>query len=46
MADCPVCNMDVDENDPPAQREHEGNTYYFCGMGCAEDFDNNPEQYT
>lgn len=46
MADCPVCGMDVDENDPAEQTEYEGTTYYFCGMGCVDDFKENPEQYT
>lgn len=46
MAECPVCGMDVDDDDPAAQTEYEGATYKFCGMGCQEDFQENPEQYT
>jgi YHS domain-containing protein len=45
VADCPVCGMDVDESDPPERTEDEGDAYYFCGTGCAEDFENEPEQY-
>lgn len=46
MAQCPVCDMDVDENDPPAETEYEGTTYQFCGEGCRESFEDDPEQYT
>lgn len=46
MSDCPVCGMDVDDSDPPAKTEHEGETYTFCGEGCLNDFQNDPEQYT
>lgn len=45
MSDCPVCGMDVDDSDPPAQTEYEGETYTFCGDGCREQFEENPQQY-
>ena len=41
VADCPVCGMDVDESDPQSGRRTK-----VCGTGCAEDFENEPEQYT
>lgn len=46
MATDPVCEMEVDESDPPAQTEYRGETYYFCAEGCRETFEENPEQYT
>lgn len=45
MATDPVCEMDVDEGDAPAQAEYQGETYYFCGEGCREKFEENPQQY-
>ena len=42
----PICNMDVDTDNPPGgQSEHEGATYYFCGPGCKVAFDKEPEKY-
>ncbi|MBF8305920.1 MAG: silP, partial [Acidobacteria bacterium] len=41
----PVCNMDVQPETAAAQEQHEGQTYYFCGKGCAEKFRANPKQY-
>jgi YHS domain-containing protein len=41
----PVCGMDVDQNNAPAQSEHEGHTHYFCGNECKQKFDNNPSLY-
>lgn len=42
MAECPVCGMDVDEEDPTAETEYEGTAYKFCGVGCQEDFQEYP----
>lgn len=41
----PVCGMQVDEQKAAGRSEHEGQTYYFCGQGCKQKFDENPEQY-
>jgi YHS domain-containing protein len=42
----PICQMDVDtENPPGGQSEHEGTTYYFCAPGCRVAFDKEPEKY-
>jgi YHS domain-containing protein len=41
----PVCGMTVAKASAAATRTYEGNTYYFCSRGCAEDFDRQPEQY-
>ena len=41
----PVCGMQVDEQKAAGQSEYDGQTYYFCGQGCKDRFDQNPEQY-
>ena len=46
MAKDPVCGMTVDEDNAAATVEHEGTTYYFCSQDCAEEFSENPEDYT
>ena len=41
-----VCNMEVDESNPPGgQTEHEGQTYYFCAPGCKVVFERDPGKY-
>ena len=41
----PVCGMTVDPQRAAAKAEHAGNTYYFCGKGCAEKFRADPDKY-
>jgi Cu+-exporting ATPase len=41
----PVCGMKVDPAKAAATTEFEGNTYYFCGKGCAAKFHADPEKY-
>ena len=42
----PICQMDVDTDNPPGgQSEHEGTTYYFCAPGCKVAFDKEPEKH-
>ena len=42
----PVCGMDVSMNSPSGgSREHEGETYYFCGPGCSRAFEKEPSAY-
>lgn len=42
----PICQMDVDTDNPPGgQSDHEGTTYYFCAPGCKVAFDKEPEKY-
>src|ERR1700681_512108 len=41
----PVCGMAVDPQRAAAKAEHAGNTYYFCGKGCAEKFRADPDKY-
>lgn len=41
----PVCGMEVDPNTAPGMSEYQGETYYFCSLGCKLDFDKDPERY-
>ena len=42
----PICQMDVDTDNPPGgQSEHDGTAYYFCAPGCKVAFDKEPEKY-
>ena len=41
----PVCGMQVDPARAAAQVEHGGKRYYFCGRGCAQKFQADPEKY-
>jgi YHS domain-containing protein len=45
MAKDPVCGMEVDEKAAAATSEHKEKTYYFCAVGCKDEFDQNPEKY-
>jgi Cu+-exporting ATPase len=44
VAKDPVCGMAVDPAKAAARVEHRGKTYFFCSTGCAERFQNDPEQ--
>jgi Cu+-exporting ATPase len=41
----PVCRMTVDPGKAAASHTYQGETYYFCGLGCAEKFRSNPDRY-
>ncbi|MFC3477681.1 XdhC family protein [Halobacterium litoreum] len=41
----PVCGMTVDVADAAATADHGGETYHFCGQGCADAFADDPERY-
>lgn len=42
----PVCKMTVEKAAPPGGTHAlEGETYYFCAVGCREAFAANPGQY-
>jgi Cu+-exporting ATPase len=41
----PVCGMDVDPATAAGSSEYQGQTYYFCSMGCKRQFDKDPESY-
>jgi Cu+-exporting ATPase len=40
----PVCGMDVQPATAAAAWEYQGETYYFCSVGCFERFRENPER--
>ena len=39
MAVDPVCKMTVDPAKAAAQSSYQGETYYFCAVGCKQKFD-------
>ena len=41
----PVCGMMVDPKAAAGQSEYQGQTYYFCSLGCKRDFDKDPSKY-
>jgi len=41
----PVCGMDIDPATAAGKSEHNGQTYYFCSLGCKKAFDENLEKY-
>lgn len=41
----PVCGMTVTYENAEARSEYDGQTYYFCSLGCKVQFDENPEKY-
>jgi Cu+-exporting ATPase len=45
MTKDPVCGASVDENNPPATSNYQGQRYVFCGAQCKQQFDEQPEQY-
>ncbi|MBI4498080.1 MAG: YHS domain-containing protein [Chloroflexi bacterium] len=45
MAKDPVCGMEVNERQAAGQRQHAGQTYYFCSQGCLTAFEKEPGKY-
>ncbi len=45
MAKDPVCKMDVDPDEAPAEFEWKDDVYFFCGPGCKKKFEKDPEKY-
>jgi putative ABC transport system ATP-binding protein len=45
MATDPVCNMTV-ERDRAIRLDWEGRVFYFCALGCRDEFVNNPGLFT
>jgi YHS domain-containing protein len=41
----PVCNMTVEEEEAAANAEYEGKTFYFCSVGCKNDFEEDPQAF-
>jgi len=40
-----VCKMEVDPAKAAVVHEYQGDTYYFCALGCLDKFVQNPERY-
>ena len=40
----PVCGMEIDPATAAGSSEYNGQTYYFCSMGCKKSFDKEPEK--
>jgi Cu+-exporting ATPase len=38
--------MDVEPAQAAGQSTYQGQTYYFCAVGCKQRFDREPEKYT
>jgi Cu+-exporting ATPase len=41
----PVCGMTVEADTAAAAWEHEGTVYYFCSVGCMEQFRKDPGHF-
>jgi P-type Cu+ transporter len=41
----PVCGMEVQPETAAGSFEYGGTTYYFCSLGCLEDFREDPASY-
>ena len=41
----PVCHMDIAPATAAGKSEYNGQTYYFCSLGCKKSFDKEPEKY-
>ena len=41
----PVCGMEIEPQSAFAQREHMGQTFYFCSQSCVSQFDADPHRY-
>ena len=39
----PVCHMDITIDSTAGSSIYQGETYYFCAVGCKRDFDDDPE---
>ena len=40
-----ICGMEIEAATAAGTSEYEGQTYYFCSIGCKKAFDANPEEY-
>jgi Cu+-exporting ATPase len=41
----PVCGMQVDEKSTEANSNYKDKTYFFCAVGCQEQFEQAPDKY-
>ena len=40
-----VCGMEIDPETAAGKSDYQGTTYYFCAVGCKQDFDGDPQKY-
>lgn len=40
-----VCGTEIAKQDASGRSEYDGETYYFCSLGCKMEFDDNPQAY-
>ncbi len=40
-----VCGMDIEPAQAAGTSEYQGQTYYFCSIGCKRQFDKDPQRY-
>ena len=45
MVTDPVCGMEIDPKTAAGKSEYQGQTYYFCSLGCKKDFDKDPAKF-
>ncbi len=45
MATDPVCGMQVAPDQAAGTSEHNGQTIFFCSLGCTQPFDRAPEWF-
>jgi len=45
MVKDPVCGMELDERHKRESFEYEGQSYYFCSVGCRAEFQRHEEDY-
>ncbi len=45
MVKDPVCGMQIDPKTAAGKSEYQGQTYYFCSVGCKKSFDKEPQKY-
>lgn len=45
MVKDPVCGMTIDPKSAAGKSEYNGQTYYFCSLGCKKAFDKEPVKY-
>jgi YHS domain-containing protein len=41
----PVCGMQLDDQQTAITSQYMNRTYYFCSLGCKQQFDNDPQHY-
>jgi YHS domain-containing protein len=46
MVKDPVCGMMIDPKTAAGTSVYQGQTYYFCSMGCKTEFDKSPQKFT